>query len=105
MTIFQFLDPDGFEWDEAKNEANIAKHGISFPKATLVFRGPLQQFRDSRRDYGEIRYRVVGMMEGEEIAVIYTERGNILRIISARRAKRDERRDYRQVFLGQRARG
>ena len=87
-----------FEWDEAKNEANIAKHGISFLSAARVFDGPILRYPDTRRDYGEARILAIGLAEGTELAVVYTERGEAIRIISARRARRDERRTYRQVF-------
>ena len=89
-----------FEWDEAKNQANIAKHRISFQAAALVFDGQYQEIEDKRRDYGEIRVKVVGKVAYEEVAVICTQRNEVVRIISARRARRDERRDYHQVFSG-----
>ncbi len=99
MTIARTPHTGSFEWDETKNATNVAKHGISFQAASRVFGRPRLRFEDNRRDYGERRFRVIAVLEGEEIAVIYTERGETLRIISARRARRDERREYRQVFL------
>ncbi len=86
-----------FEWDEAKDEANIAKHGISFDEATGIFNGPILQREDSRRDYGETRFTAIGITEGKELFVAYTMRGQVVRIISARRSRRDERRTYRQT--------
>ena len=100
MTITRTPHTGNFEWDETKNAANVAKHGISFQAASRVFGRSRLRFEDNRRDYGERRFRVIAMLGGEEIAVIYTERGETLRIISARRARRNERRDYHQVFLG-----
>ena len=89
-----------FEWDEAKNEANIAKHGIGFLGAARIFDGPTLTFEDARRDYGETRMVAIGLLEDQETQVVYTMRGQLCRIISARRARRNERRAYRQVFQG-----
>lgn len=100
MTVVYSINPDGFEWDEAKNQSNLEKHGISFERASLIFDRPFLQFDDDRRDYGEIRRRGVGRIDGEEFAVIYTRRNGVVRIISARKARRNERREYRQVFEG-----
>ncbi|MDR3297249.1 MAG: BrnT family toxin [Prevotellaceae bacterium] len=93
-----------FEWDEHKREANIIKHGIDFFEITAVFEDEyLLTLEDKRKDYGEKRYRTIGMV-GDEllIAVIHTDRENAIRIISARRAKKKERRDYygnREIHL------
>jgi uncharacterized DUF497 family protein len=87
-----------FEWDERKNQVNIAKHGISFLSASRVFRGPVINKPDDRHDYGETRMIAIGVAEGREIAVVYTMRGDTCRIISVRRAGRDERRAYRQIY-------
>lgn len=87
-----------FEWDEAKNAVNMAKHGISFVGAARVFDGPTLKFEDHRRDYGETRMVAIGLLHESEIHVVYTMRGEVCRIISARRARRNERRAYRQVY-------
>ena len=89
-----------FEWDEAKNEANIAKHGISFVGAVRIFDGATLRYEDNRRVYGETRIIAIGMLNNQEIQLVYTIRGESMRIISARRAGRNERRTYRQVFPG-----
>ena len=49
-----------YEWDEAKNRANIAKHGIGFDLACRIFEGPVFTLRDTRQDYGEIREISIG---------------------------------------------
>ena len=87
-----------FEWDEAKNRANIAKHGIGFLGAARVFDGPVLEQVDHRRDYGEARRAAIGELEGKEVCVVYTMRSNVCRIISARRANRRERREYRTLY-------
>ena len=86
-----------FQWDAAKNAANIAKHGIDFEDAIGIFDGPVLQKADVRRDYGEARVIAVGVVEGRELAVVYTVRGRHRRIISARRAHSREREAYRKV--------
>ena len=81
-----------FEWDESKREANLAKHLIDFQDAKRIFDGPVFEKTESRR--GEDRTVASGLMEDIEIVVVYVMRGQRRRIISARRASRDERQDY-----------
>ena len=81
-----------FEWDESKRQANLAKHHIDFRDARRVFEGPVFEKVGSRR--GEDRIFAIGLMEGIPIVVVYVMRGERRRIISARRANRDERQDY-----------
>jgi uncharacterized DUF497 family protein len=86
---------DDFEWDEVKAAENYAKHGVSFEMATEVFKDPFAIERlDDREDYGEDRYVLIGMAEGALLTVVYTERHGVIRIISARRATRQEQDDY-----------
>jgi len=89
-----------FEWDEAKNEANVAKHKVSFETASMVWDGDVVEFVDERYDYGGSRIVAIGQVEGVELTVVYTLRRNVRRIISARRASRYERRTYREVYPG-----
>lgn len=84
-----------FEWDENKNRTNIAKHGIGFETAVRIFDGPTLDWIDEREDYDELRTISVGMIDAILIAVvIHTDREGVTRIISARPAKRSERRIY-----------
>jgi uncharacterized DUF497 family protein len=85
-----------FEWHEGKAEANWNTHGVSFELATTVFKDPFAIERiDDREDYGEQRYLLIGMAEGKvPLFVAYTERGERIRIISARRATQNEQDDY-----------
>jgi uncharacterized protein len=84
-----------FEWDEEKNLANIIKHGIGFEDASKIFESPIVSWADDRRDYGELRTHTLGLILGTLIlAVIHTDRKNKIRIISARRADKDERKIY-----------
>ena len=84
-----------FEWDQAKAESNLRKHGISFSAATGVFDDAWAIERpDARNVYGEDRFILIGEASGEVLVVVFTERVEGLRIISARRASKNERVQY-----------
>ena len=63
-----------FDWDEAKRAANIAKHGVDFLRATLIFDGPILEMIDEREDYGEERMIALGLAVGTVYRVVYTIR-------------------------------
>jgi len=90
-----------FEWDDAKAEANWQAHGVSFELAKTVFKDPFAIERlDDREDYGEERFVIIGMAEGNALLfVAYTERKDRIRIISARRVTPHEQDDYFQQNL------
>ena len=78
-----------FEWDDAKSDACFAQRGFDFAYAIRAFLDDDRIVgRDRRWDYGEDRYRLLGAIEGRVVVVIYTVRGSAIRIISARKAKR-----------------
>ncbi|MCL6688215.1 BrnT family toxin [Pseudomonas sp. R3.Fl] len=84
-----------FEWDEAKNQANIRKHGIDFRDVPEIFQHPLLALRDDRIDYEKERWIAIGWLRRLVGVVVYTERrGEVIRIISARKATRQEVRRY-----------
>lgn len=85
-----------FDWDPAKDAANRAKHGLSFAAASLVFEAAdTFTWHDRRHDYGEDRHLVIGELpDGTVVVVAYTRRGTVIRLISARKASRRERRMY-----------
>ena len=86
-----------FEWDELKNQINIRKHGIDFQDAIDVFNHPVLTALDLREDYGEERWLALGWIEATVGVVVYVERSeDVLRIISARKATRQELRHYKQ---------
>ena len=88
-----------FEWDEAKNRENIAKHGVRFEDAARIFEGPVVSWTDDREDYGEVREISIGMVGGAAIVTVaHTDRGSTVRIISARPASRAERRRYEETL-------
>ena len=89
-----------FEWDEAKAAVNLAKHGISFEEAKTALEGQVVQRPDTRRDYGESRTITIGIIKGVSIVVVvHTDRQGKIRIISARRANRDERQVFETAFF------
>lgn len=86
-----------FEWDAEKAQANYRKHGIGFETATEVFDDPfaVEMIDELNGDHGEERFLIIGLTKGHLIlTVVYTERGDSIRIISARRATKAERDDY-----------
>ena len=87
-----------FEWDPAKEAANRAKHGVEFAEAGTVFADPLSlTIPDPQHSVGEQRFVTVGVSyQGQLLVVAHTDRGDHIRIISARRASRAERRQYEE---------
>jgi uncharacterized DUF497 family protein len=83
------MDMD-FEWDEAKSEKNDRERGFGFDLAALIFEGPVIEWCDIREAWGEPRVVAVGSVAGVMIAVVYTDRDGVRRIISARRARKKE---------------
>lgn len=84
-----------YTWDEEKNRRNAGKHGIAFQDAAKIFEGTTVEQEDNRFDYGEIRIYAIGLVNGLEITVIYTDQNNdTRRIISAWRSEPHERRTY-----------
>ncbi|MBF0268284.1 MAG: BrnT family toxin [Alphaproteobacteria bacterium] len=85
-----------FEWDENKREANLAKHGIDFVLAAHVFENEFLNLPSAHAS--EKRWLAVGNVGGKMLTVVYTIRDEALRIISARRARDNEIRAYRQIY-------
>ena len=83
-----------FEWDAAKARSNMTKHGIPFDTARRVFFDPFHVVRLCLAQYDEVRYRAVGMSDVGELFVVYTLRGQNIRLISAREATRHESHRY-----------
>ncbi|MEM7593455.1 MAG: BrnT family toxin [Cyanobacteria bacterium P01_A01_bin.83] len=95
-----------FEWDENKNRSNIAKHGIDFEQAKTIFEDPnLLTYEDTRFNYGEVREISIGQLlltTQQKIIialVVYTDRDGIIRLISARKASKQERKAYEQQSI------
>ena len=82
-------------WDPKKNQRNVARHGIAFEDAVRIFEGPMLEKVDDRFEYGEVRVYAIGIVNGIEITVIYTDRDPDERhIISAWRTEPHERRYF-----------
>jgi uncharacterized DUF497 family protein len=88
----------GFDWDKRKSALNLVKHGIDFEEAIEVFYGPIILRRSDRND--EERWVAIGHSEDRLIAVVFTRRADVIRIISARRARKNEEREYRNAKVG-----
>ena len=88
-----------FEWDEAKSISNFEKHKISFEIAQGIFDNPTIDIIDNRFDYQETRIKTIGRLENEIIlVVIHTDRNGVIRLISARKARKDEREYYYKIL-------
>jgi len=85
-----------YEWDAAKSQENLAKHGLSFDDADTVFSGPCVTFEDTRFDYGEPRFITLGQLEGRVVVVAHTPRKNNTRIISMRKGNHREEKAYQE---------
>jgi uncharacterized protein len=87
-----------FEWDSAKAEANLSRHGVSFEEALTAFADPLSStIADPDHSESEQRYILLGLSSrGRLVVVAHTERGDKIRIISARLASKRERRSYEE---------
>ena len=86
-----------FEWDETKRTLNLNKHGIDFVDAIEVFRDPNRIELETVR-HGETRYQTIGIVNNIVLLVVYTIRNKVKRIISARRASKNERKAYHRTF-------
>lgn len=83
-----------FEWDEEKDAANRAKHGVSLAEAALLDWASAYDRFDSRNDYGETRIRSLVPLQKRVYLCVYTVRGRAYRIISLRKANLREVREY-----------
>lgn len=83
-----------FAWDQTKSDVNEGRRGFDFAFATRVFEGRTVLFVDDRTDYGEVRMIAIGEIEGILYTVVYTDRDEVRRIISAHRASRQEKRRW-----------
>ena len=92
-----------FEWNEDKNKLNQRKHGIDFDTDKLVFNDPLHISIQDRHKEGEERWQTMGNVEGITILLVAhtitdTKNGEVIRIISARKATKRERRHYENTY-------
>lgn len=88
-----------FEWDEEKNKINIKKHKVSFEKAVRVFLDPMHLEVPDPYEFEE-RWDAIGFADSV-LFVVYTERrGDVIRIISARKAEKEEIDGYKNGYFG-----
>jgi uncharacterized DUF497 family protein len=85
-----------FEWDEVKRRANYNKHALDFRDAERVFQGITLSAEDNRQDYGETRFISLGRLDDLVVVVVFTERGEKIRLISMRKANQKERKAYEE---------
>jgi uncharacterized DUF497 family protein len=90
----------GFEWDEAKRLANIAKHDIDFEQAKEIWQGRFVEIPSPQQEHGEERLLAYGEIDGVVIAVVFTWRDDRRRLISARKARDYEREWYDEAETG-----
>lgn len=84
-------DSPDFDWDPTKRISTLAKHKVDFRVAIRMFEGPVLEIRSDR---DEPRWLVIGVVNGVELALVYCLRNDLRRIITARRANRNERKKY-----------
>jgi uncharacterized DUF497 family protein len=87
-----------FEWDEEKNKENIRKHELDFADAWEIFDAPMLTNLDTREDYGEDRWISIGFLQNFIVVVTYTEREDMIRIISLRKALKHERTRFEEAL-------
>ena len=91
-----------FEWDENKNLENIRKHRIDFNDAVEIFYGPMIVNIDDRFGYGEDQFIGAGFMKSMIAIVVFIEKkADVIRIISARKANKNERKQFQKEIKNQ----
>ena len=83
-----------FEWDDAKRRANLKRHGLDFEDGEKVFTGESVTVLDDRFDYGEGRFLTLGLLKGKLVAISHTEIDEVVRLISFRKASKNEEKIY-----------
>lgn len=94
MIIYGFIT---FEWDDEKSEANLEKHGVSFDEASTVFYDPHAIVVDDEHSFDEDRFIIVGLSATARVLTVchcYRELNELIRIISARKATKNEETEY-----------
>ena len=89
-----------FEWDENKRRINLREHGLDFADAYRAFSEDAFVIIDDRKDYNEYRYILLGLMHERIVVIAFTVRGNVIRIISMRKANKREQKSYMQKQFG-----
>jgi uncharacterized DUF497 family protein len=87
-----------FEWDETKHQTNLRDHKLDFADAEIVFSGITFTFEDDRFEYGEDRFITLGLLRELVVVIAHTERNDTVRLISMRKATKNEQRLYFENF-------
>ena len=87
-----------FEWDETKRQTNLRDHKLDFADAQIVFSGITFTFEDDRFEYGEDRFITLGLLREIVVVIAHTERNDTVRLISMRKATKNEQRLYFENF-------
>ena len=87
-----------FEWDETKRQTNLRDHKLDFVDAEIVFSGITFTFEDDRFEYGEDRFITLGLLREIVVVIAHTERKDTIRLISMRKATKNEQRLYFENF-------
>jgi len=83
-----------FEWDEEKRQLSLQKHGVDFVGIEEVFEGATVTILDDRFDYEEERFVTFGLLNGRVVVIAHTESDEVIRIISVRKATKNEESSY-----------
>lgn len=86
------METERFTWDETKRLSNLRKHGLDFADAAKVFAGIYVSHNDERYLYEEIRSVAIGLLEGRPVTLTYAEKKDETRIVSFRKANRNEQK-------------
>jgi hypothetical protein len=87
-----------FEWDEAKRQTNLRDHKLDFADTEIIFSGITFTFEDDRFEYGEDRFITLGLLREAVVVIAHTERNDTVRLISMRKATKNEQRLYFENF-------
>ncbi len=86
-----YTEPVRYTWDEEKRQRTLAARGLDFADAPFVLDGPTYTNEDDRIDYGEVRWVSIGVLRDKIVVIVYTETESEVRVISMRKATRNER--------------
>jgi uncharacterized DUF497 family protein len=93
MSLSRYTEMTFYTWDEAKRKSNLRSHGLDFADCGAVIEANSSYtLEDKRFLYSERRFICIGFSKGQEISITYTETNHAIRIISARKANRAERK-------------
>lgn len=88
-----------FEWDESNRRINRQRHNLDFADAETIFSGPTATFADDRFEYSEDRFITYGLLQNIVVVIAHTERNEMVRIISMRKATKHEQTLYFDQYV------